>query len=237
MTKMNDHNNQSPEEIAKFDALAHQWWDIDGPMRPLHLLNPLRLDFIVKHSDLNGKRVLDVGCGAGILTESMAKAGAGVNGIDLSQSAIAVAKQHAIDNELCIDYQVINIEQYNQQHPAQYDVITCMELLEHVPDPAAFIKACCVCLKPHGKLFFSTINRNLKSFLLAIVGAEYILKLLPKGTHRYQQFIRPSELNQWCESADLSLDNLTGIHYNPIHQTFRISDDVSVNYMACYHKQ
>lgn len=228
-------NNVSPQEIAKFNALASQWWDLQGPCKPLHEINPLRLGFIQQHAgDLNGKRILDIGCGGGILTESLANLGAKMTGIDLSADAIEVAKDHAAKQKLSIEYLLTDTATLVTTKKDQpYDIITCMELLEHVPDPQALIQECTKLIKPHGKLFFSTINRNLKAYLFAIIGAEHILRWLPKGTHEYEKFIRPHELTQWARQANIQVDALAGISYHPWTREFRLNNDVSVNYLAC----
>lgn len=225
-------NNFNREEIQKFDALANEWWDPKGPMQALHQLNPLRLSFIQRHTPLLGKNILDVGCGAGLLTEALAKEGATVSGLDLSPAALLVASEHARSEQLSIDYQECALENFHPAH--RFDIITCMELLEHVPNPVELIQQCARLLKPEGLVFFSTLNRNLKAYALAIVAAEYLLNILPKGTHSYAQFIRPSELNTWAEAAHLSLVDLQGISYHPLQQNFALSKTVSVNYMMCF---
>lgn len=229
--------NIDPAEIAKFDAMAKKWWDPDGPMKPLHDLNPLRLAYVTDHSDIKNKQVLDIGCGAGILTESLAKSGALATGVDLSASAIDIAKQHAQENNVPVTYQRIATEEFAKDNACRFDVITCMEMLEHVPDPTSIIQSAAHMLKPNGFVFFSTINRNTKAFLSAIVGAEYILRLLPKGTHEYQKFIRPSELRRFAESANLELKGIKGITYHPFKRTFEITDDVSINYVTYFAKE
>ncbi len=229
--------NVNPEEIKKFDAVAKNWWDTEGSMKPLHLLNPVRLSYIKRHVELRGKIVLDVGCGGGILTESLADEGATVTGIDLSNAALEVAKNHAIENELTIDYQEISVESLAKQQPASFDVITCMELLEHVPEPAQIIECCARLLKPDGKLFLSTLNRTPKAFLVAIVGAEYVLNWLPRGTHHYRDFIRPSELDGWAQSAGLLLADISGLTYSVFSQQFCLSKNLDINYLGCYEKK
>jgi len=228
--------NIDPAEIAKFNAFASRWWDVNGEMKPLHEINPLRMQFIDQNISLFGLNVLDVGCGGGILSESLAQRGAKVTGIDMAESSIHVAKLHQQESTLAIDYVMTTVEEFANLHPGQFDVITCMELLEHVPDPASVIHACAMLLKPNGKCFFSTLNRNLKSYLFAIVGAEYVLNMLPKGTHDYKKFIRPSELDGWMRSAGLSLSKIAGLHYNPLTKSYKINQDVSVNYMICGQK-
>lgn len=230
---MNKTNlNVDEAEITKFSNLANDWWNPFGDCKPLHDINPLRLSFIKKHTSLENKKILDVGCGGGILTESLARAGAKVGGIDLSVHAIEVAKQHAKEAGLTIDYQLASVESLAAENRAQYDVITCMELLEHVPDPQSVITACAALLKPNGQAFFSTLNRNPKSYLFSVIGAEYLLQLLPKGTHEYAKFIRPFELFEMLKEADLTLNNMAGLNYHPIFKTYRLSNDVSVNYLV-----
>jgi len=226
--------NIDPAEIKKFENLASRWWDKQGEFKPLHEMNPLRLNFINTGSTLAEKTVCDVGCGGGILSESMAKCDANVTGIDMGKAPLSVARLHALESELEIDYQQITAEEMAQQKPATYDVVTCMELLEHVPDPASIITACFTLLKPGGSVYFSTINRNPKAYALAIVGAEYLMKMLPRGTHDYAKFIKPSELDQWARSAGLELINLKGVSYNPFTGLFSQSQDVDVNYMVQY---
>src|SRR3989338_4808473 len=228
--------NVDPAEINKFSQMAREWWNPNGPMKPLHALNPLRLQYVKKHAELREKHVLDLGCGAGILTESLAEAGAITTGIDMSDDTIQAAKKHAELSKLSIDYQTTNAEIFSETHQQFFDVITCMEMLEHVPDPLSIIRAIHVMLKPNGIIFFSTINRNMKSFFSAIIGAEYILNLLPKGTHHYQQFIRPSELTDWSEKNNLLLLDLQGISYHPLKNTFSFSRSVDVNYLMCFQK-
>lgn len=227
--------NADPQELSKFSELAHRWWDPDSEFKPLHQINPLRLEWIDRLAGLAGKRVLDVGCGGGILSDAMARRGAEVLGIDLASRALKVAQLHALEAETPrIDYREVPVETLAAEQPAAFDVVTCMEMMEHVPDPSSVVDACARLLKPGGWAFFSTINRNPKSFLFAIVGAEYLLKLLPRGTHEYARFIRPSELAAWCRSAGLELLQARGLEYNPLTQRYRLSGDTGVNYMfAC----
>lgn len=224
--------NVDQDEIAKFEALAYRWWDKESEFKPLHDINPLRLNYINQHAGLAGKKVLDIGCGGGILSESMAQKGAVVKGIDLGEAPLSVAKLHAKEEGVEIEYQSISAEDIAAQEPQSYDVVTCMEMLEHVPDPAAIVQACSDLVKPGGHVFFSTINRNPKSFMFAIVGAEYILNLLPKGTHHYEKLIRPSELDQWIRQAELSTNDIIGMSYNPLLKTYKLSSDTSVNYIV-----
>ncbi len=228
---MTDQKNVDPSEIAKFDALASNWWDLEGESKPLHDLNPLRLEFISKQCSLDNKHVIDVGCGGGILSEALAKSGANTTGIDMGEMALNVAKLHALEAELTIDYQHITAEEKAQQSAQNYDLVTCMEMLEHVPDPLSIIQACADLVKPGGDLFFSTLNRHPKAYLLAVLGAEYIMNMLPKGTHDYKRFIKPSELAKWCRQAGLQVSHIKGISYNPLKQAFKLSDDVHVNYL------
>ena len=218
-------------ELQKFGELAHKWWDKNSEFKPLHELNPLRLGWIDGISHLQGKRVLDVGCGGGILSESMFFKGAEVVGIDLGEKALSVAKLHQLESGAKVDYQYIAVEKLALQQPESFDVVTCMEMLEHVPDPSSIVAACARLVKPGGSVFFSTINRNSKAYLYAVIGAEYLLNLLPKGTHDYAKFIKPSELSSWVRTADLNVNAMRGISYNPITQHYSLGDDVSVNYM------
>jgi 2-polyprenyl-6-hydroxyphenyl methylase/3-demethylubiquinone-9 3-methyltransferase len=229
-------NNIDQSEVAKFDAAAPRWWDTSGELKTLHEINPLRLSFIEKHCQLAGKKILDVGCGGGILAESLAAKEAQVTGIDMSEAALKVAKLHLLESQLTIDYQQITAEEFAEQQPACFDVITCMEMLEHVPHPESVVKACSELVKPGGTLFFSTISRNAKAYVHAILGAEYILKMLPKGTHDYQKFIRPSELARYTRKNDLQLEAMAGIKYNLVDKSYSLSDKVDVNYMACVTK-
>lgn len=225
-------DNVSAQELDKFSHLANDWWDPNGPCRPLHAINPARLQFISDRCDLNSTQVLDIGCGGGILTEALARRGALVTGIDANVDLIEVARSHALDHKLNIHYESTLAENFATDHSKQFDVITCMELLEHVPDPNSLIQACAALLKPGGHCFFSTLNRTLKAYCLAIVGAEIVLKLLPRHTHEYEKFIRPSELKTALEQAGLKLQDLSGLYYNPILKQTRLTQDVSVNYLA-----
>jgi 2-polyprenyl-6-hydroxyphenyl methylase/3-demethylubiquinone-9 3-methyltransferase len=227
--------NADPQELAKFSELAHRWWDRGGEFKPLHEINPLRLDWIDRNAGLRGKRVLDVGCGGGILAESMAQRGADVLGIDLASKPLRVAQLHALESGVPgLDYREQSAEALAAEQPAGFDVVTCMEMLEHVPDPASVVRACATLVRPGGQVFFSTINRNLKAFVFAIVGAEHVLRLLPKGTHEYAKLIRPSELAQWCRDAELDLTEIKGMQYNPLTGRYWLSGDTGVNYLvAC----
>jgi 2-polyprenyl-6-hydroxyphenyl methylase/3-demethylubiquinone-9 3-methyltransferase len=227
--------NVDAQELAKFSDLAHRWWDPESEFRPLHQINPLRLEWIDQLAGLRGKTVLDVGCGGGILAESMARRAAHVTGIDLAAKPLGVARLHALEAGVAnLDYREIATEALAQERAACFDVVTCMEMLEHVPDPAAVVRACTVLAKPGGWVFFSTLNRNPKSFLFAIVGAEYVLRLLPRGTHEYAKFIRPSELARWARDAGLTVKESRGMEYNPLTKRYWMSADTSVNYLvAC----
>jgi len=224
--------NIDPQEIHKFDAHASRWWDPGGAFKPLHDINPLRLDYIDKHAGLQDKTVVDVGCGGGLLTEGMARRGARVTGIDMSDSALTIAKIHLLESGLSVDYHMITAEDLAAARPGEFDVVTCLEMLEHVPDPASVVNACATLVKPGGQVFFSTLNRNLKAYLFAVVGAEYLLNLLPRRTHDYGKFIRPSELAAWCRAAGLTLHDLTGLQYNPITRAYSLGKDFDVNYLA-----
>ena len=229
---MTDTLNADPAELAKFSELAHRWWDPDSEFRPLHQINPLRLDWINSQCPLTGKHVLDVGCGGGILTDSMARKGADVLGIDLASKALRVAQLHALEAQTPnVRYREVSVEALASEQPGSFDVVTCMEMLEHVPDPASVVRACAELVKPEGWVFFSTIHRNAKAFLLAIVGAEYVLNMLPRGTHEYAKMIRPSELAAHCRSAGLHVQQTRGLEYNPLTQRYWLSGDTSVNYL------
>ncbi len=225
-------SNVDNAEVDKFSRLAEQWWDPQGKFRPLHMLNPLRLQYILEKSPVAGTTILDVGCGGGILSESLARENADVTGLDVSEASLQVAKLHLRESNLDIHYVHSTVEDYAEKHEAKFDIITCMELLEHVPDPVSTIKACSQLIKSGGNLYFSTLNRTFKSWLIGIVGAEYILNTLPRGTHQHSSFIRPSELNQWCRSAGIRMQSLIGLQYNPLNQSFRHSSGVEVNYIA-----
>jgi 2-polyprenyl-6-hydroxyphenyl methylase/3-demethylubiquinone-9 3-methyltransferase len=220
--------NVDPAELEKFERLASRWWDPEGEFRPLHDINPLRLEWIASHATLDGAAALDVGCGGGILAEAMARKGARVTGIDLSDKALRVAELHLRESRLGVRYEKAAVEDFH----GEFDVVTCMELLEHVPDPARMVAACARLARPGGKVFFSTINRNPKSYLFAVVGAEYVLRLLPRGTHDYERFIRPSELSRWCRTAGLRTDELVGMTYNPLTRQYRLGRDCDVNYLV-----
>jgi 2-polyprenyl-6-hydroxyphenyl methylase/3-demethylubiquinone-9 3-methyltransferase len=228
----NATHNMDPDEVAKFDESASRWWDPNSEYKPLHDINPLRLNYIDQRAALAGKRVVDVGCGGGILAESMAARGARVVGVDMAGGALAVAKLHTLESDLSVDYRQMTAEQLAETEPASFDVVTCMELLEHVPDPALLVASCAQLVKPGGQVFFSTLNRNPKSYLLAIAAAEYVLKMLPKGTHDYAKFIRPAELAKWLRAAGLDLKNVTGLSYNPLTRRYYLSQDISVNYLV-----
>jgi 2-polyprenyl-6-hydroxyphenyl methylase/3-demethylubiquinone-9 3-methyltransferase len=229
--------NADPAELAKFSDLAHRWWDTESEFRPLHQINPLRLGWIEGLVPLKGKRVLDIGCGGGILADAMARQGAQVLGIDLATKALKVAQLHALEaNTQGVEYREISAEALATEQPGSFDVVTCMEMLEHVPDPSSVVRACATLVKPGGQVFFSTINRNAKAFLFAIVGAEYMLNLLPRGTHEYAKFIKPSELAAFCRSAGLDLQQTRGMEYNPLTRHYWLSADTSVNYMLATQK-
>ena len=231
------HTNVDPAELAKFSDLAHRWWDPESEFRPLHQINPLRLDWINNIAPLQGKQVLDVGCGGGILTDAMARSGATALGIDLATKSLKVAQLHALEAQTPnVQYREVSVEDLAAERPASFDVVTCMEMLEHVPDPASVVRACAQLVKPGGHVFFSTLNRNPKSFLFAIVGAEYVLNLLPRGTHEYAKFIRPSELARDCREAGLDWQHTRGMEYNPLTRRYWLSNDTSVNYLVATQK-
>ena len=232
------NSNVDYDEVEKFAVLAARWWDKDSEFKPLHDINPLRLNYIKEQcgGSLEGKRILDIGCGGGILSESLANEGAIVVGIDLAEAGLEVAKLHLLESGFDIDYQFISAEDLTNSESESFDVITCLEMLEHVPDPSLIIDACSKLVKPNGRVFFSTINRNPKSYFFAIVGAEYVLNLLPKGTHNYEKFIRPSEIDGWARACNLSVSSMIGMTYNPITKKYKLSDDVSVNFISHYYK-
>lgn len=228
----NMDSNIDKAEIAKFNALAARWWDPQGEFKPLHDINPLRLEFIAERAPLEGRKALDVGCGGGLLSEGLAARGADVTGIDLADGALDVARLHLLESGLRVDYRAISAEALAAESPESYDVVTCMELLEHVPDPASLVAACARLVRPGGRVFFSTLNRHPKAYLFAILGAEYVLRMLPKGTHDYAKFIRPSELAHAMRSAGLSLREMTGLSYNPFDRRYRLGRDIDVNYLV-----
>jgi len=228
--------NVDPGEIEKFERLASRWWDPHSEFKPLHDINPLRLDYIDRLAPLDGKRVIDIGCGGGLLTEGMAGHGAQVVGIDMGKTPLSVARLHQHESGYDIDYRQATAEQLAAEQAGSFDIVTCMEMLEHVPDPAATINACAQLIRDEGRVFLSTINRNPKSYLFAVIGAEYLLRLLPRGTHDYSKFIRPSEMDAWAREAGLQLVDLTGMSYNPLTQEYKLGSDVSVNYLACFRK-
>ncbi len=227
------NTNVDPAELEKFSELAHRWWDPDSEFRPLHEINPLRLAYINDIAVLDGKKVVDVGCGGGILAEAMAKCGAQVTGIDLAEKPLQVARLHLLESGLDVAYRNVAVEELAREAPGSFDVVTCMEMLEHVPDPAATVHACAALLKPGGHAFFATLNRNPKSYLYAIIGAEYVLKLLPRGTHDYARFIKPSELAAFCRNAGLDIAGIIGMTYNPFSKAYALEADTDVNYILC----
>lgn len=231
---MKPMENVDELEIKKFEALASRWWDPNSEFKPLHDINPLRVNYISRRINLAGKQVLDIGCGGGILAEAMAHHGARVTAIDMADASLAVARLHRLESKLDIDYQKVSAEKFAERHPQQFDVVTCLEMLEHVPLPASVVDACYRLLKPGGVVFFSTINRNPKSYLFAILGAEYLLKLLPRGTHDYGKFIKPSELALWCRSCGLQLQGQVGMLYNPLSKKYSLQANLDVNYLAHY---
>ena len=230
---MAHETNVDPAELAKFNELAHRWWDPEGEFRPLHEINPLRLQWIAERAPLEGSTALDVGCGGGILAEAMAQRGASVTGIDLGEKALRIAGLHQLESGVQVRYESASAEEYAEAHGSAFDVVTCMELLEHVPEPASTVAACARLVKPGGRVIFSTINRNPKAYLFAVIGAEYMLKLLPKGTHDYARFIKPSELTRWCREAGLQPLEMTGLTYQPLTRKYRLGADCDVNYMLC----
>ncbi|WP_428033133.1 bifunctional 2-polyprenyl-6-hydroxyphenol methylase/3-demethylubiquinol 3-O-methyltransferase UbiG [Amphritea sp.] len=239
MTDMQNNTgaNIDPQEIAKFEELASRWWDRESEFKPLHDINPLRVDFIDRIAALNGKSVLDVGCGGGILSEAMAHRGAEVTGIDMGEAPLKVAKLHGLESGVNVSYRQVTVEQLATEQPASFDIVTCMEMMEHVPDPSSIVDACSRLVKPGGFVFFSTLNRNPKSYMMAIIGAEHLLKLVPKGTHDFNKFIRPSELASWIRQSGLQSQKITGLTYNPLSKTYKLNDkDVDVNYMIATRK-
>lgn len=231
---MNMNVNADPLELQKFSDLAHRWWDPTSEFRPLHEINPLRLEWINARAPLAGKVVVDIGCGGGILAESMAKKGAQVTGIDLSEKALKVADLHSLESGIPVRYELISAEELAAREPGSFDIVTCMEMLEHVPDPAAIVRACATLVRPGGHVFFSTINRNPKAYLFAVIGAEYLLRMLPKGTHDYNKFITPAELAQFIRNANMDVSSLKGMSYNPLTKMYSLNQDTDVNYLvAC----
>jgi 2-polyprenyl-6-hydroxyphenyl methylase/3-demethylubiquinone-9 3-methyltransferase len=232
------NGNIDLDEVEKFGSLAARWWDKDSEFKPLHDINPLRLNYIKEQcgGSIKGKRILDVGCGGGILCESLALEGAEVVGIDLAEAGLEVAKLHLLESGLDVNYQKITAEEFAESNAEAFDIVTCLEMLEHVPEPSSVIKSCSKLIKPQGRVFFSTINRNPKSYFFAIVGAEYVLNLLPKGTHNYEKFIRPSEIDKWARRNNLSIASMIGMTYNPITKKYKLEKDVSVNYLTHYKK-
>ncbi len=226
--------NVDPAEISKFSEIAHKWWDKNSEFKPLHDINPLRLEYIQRFIRLDKQKVLDVGCGGGILSEAMAMNGASVTGIDMAEASLNVAELHALESGLDIEYHAVSVEDFAEKRPGEFDAVTCLEMLEHVPDPASIVKSCAQLVKPDGFVFFSTINRNPKAWMLAIAGAEYLLRLLPRGTHDFQRFLKPSELGQFARAAELTLADISGISYNPFTSQYKLGKDLDVNYlMAC----
>jgi 2-polyprenyl-6-hydroxyphenyl methylase/3-demethylubiquinone-9 3-methyltransferase len=224
--------NSDPAEVAKFEALAAEWWNLKGPLRTLHEINPLRLSYIEERVTIKGARILDVGCGGGLLSEALAARDADVVGIDLAGASLEVARRHAADSKTDVEYRQIEAARLAEEQPGQFDIVTCLELLEHVPDPEALVAACSLAVRPGGSVFFSTINRNLTSFLLAIIGAEHVLRMVPRGTHEYLKLVRPAELAGWCRRADLDLHDITGLHFNPLTRSYRLGGNSAVNYFA-----
>ena len=224
--------NADPAEIQKFSDLAHRWWDPESEFKPLHDINPLRIDYIAERISLSGAKAIDVGCGGGLITEALAERGAVVTGIDLSEQALSVAKLHLKESGRHVEYRLVSAENIAQEMPGAFDLVTCLEMLEHVPDPAQTIAACAALVKPGGDVFFSTIHRNVKAYLMAVIGAEYLLKMLPKGTHDYAKFIKPSELSRWCRQAGLEVRDIRGMVYHPLTRTYSLGRDTSVNYLV-----
>mgnify|MGYP000294823187 CR=1 FL=1 len=234
---MTTQRNVNLDEIAKFEQVAHQWWDLTGDFKPLHQINPMRRQFIIQHVDnLFDKKIIDVGCGGGILSESLASLGAQVTGIDMGEEPLNIAKLHALESGVSVNYQQITAEEQAALEPESYDIVTCMEMLEHVPDPASVVQACSQLVKPGGFVFFSTLNKTIKSYLMAIVAAEKVLKLVPNGTHDHDKFIKPSQLIAWAEACNLKCTDATGIHYNPITENHKLAPGLDVNYMICCQK-
>lgn len=233
MTTQTTDTNYSQAELDKFGALAQRWWDPEGPQKPLHALNPARLGYVAQRMPLQGARVLDVGCGAGLLSEALARAGAQVTALDLAPELVKVARLHGLESGVKVDYRLQSVESLAEEMPGQFDAVTCMEMLEHVPDPGSVIRACATLLRPGGRLFLSTLNRTPAAFALAIVGAEYIARLLPKGTHQYRDFIRPHELAAWLREAGLQLEDVSGLMYEPWRNSARVISRTDVNYLAC----
>lgn len=231
---MTSNLNVNPDEISKFSSLAERWWDLEGEFKTLHQINPLRLRFVHSFTSLHDRKTIDVGCGGGILSEGMARMGADVTGIDMSEELIDIADLHGLESEISVNYQKISAEEMAAQSPAVYDIVTCMEMLEHVPDPASIVKACATLVKPGGWVFISTLNRKPKAYLLAILAAEYVLKMLPKGTHDYKTFITPAELSRFARHAGLELVDMVGISYNPFTKEFSLGQDIDVNYIAAF---
>ena len=232
MTNPEPLKNVDLGEIAKFEALASRWWDPESEFKPLHDINPLRANWIDKHAAVAGKRVADIGCGGGLLSEALAQRGAEVTGIDMGEAPLAVARLHQLESGLQVNYRQMTAEQLAEEAPNSFDVVTCLEMLEHVPDPAAVIQACSTLVKPGGQVFFSTLNRNPKSYLFAIIGAEYVMRMLPRGTHEYSKFIKPSEMGQWVREAELNVEELMGMTYNPLTKRYKLTpNDVQVNYL------
>lgn len=237
MPKTAKVENVDPAEIQKFSELASRWWDPESEFRPLHAINPLRTEYINFHSPVKGLRVLDVGCGGGLISEALAAFGANVTGIDMAEAPLAVAKLHLLESGQEVEYIQTTTEALADQRAGEYDIVTCLEMLEHVPEPASVIQACAKLVKPGGDVYFSTINRNPKAWLLAIVGAEYVLNMLPRGTHEYDKLIKPSELEKWARDSDLKTERMTGLHFNPLLQTYKLAPGVDVNYMIHARKQ